>query len=38
MSYEKDDEKMSELLQKYGDVQQKYIQKKTKKSILFQYD
>lgn len=26
MSYEKDDEKMSELLQKYGDVQQKYIQ------------
>lgn len=27
MSYEKDDEKMSELLQKYGNVQQKYIQK-----------
>lgn len=26
MSYEKDDEKMSELLQKYGNVQQKYIQ------------
>ena len=26
MSYEKDDEKMSELLQKYGDVQQKHIQ------------
>ena len=24
MSYEKDDEKMSELLQKYGDVQQIY--------------
>lgn len=26
MSYEKDDEKISELLQKYGNVQQKYIQ------------
>lgn len=26
MSYEKNDEKMSELLQKYGNVQQKYIQ------------
>jgi ATP-binding cassette subfamily F protein 3 len=26
MSYEKSDEKMSELLQKYGNVQQKYIQ------------
>lgn len=26
MSYEKDDEKMSELLQKYGNAQQKYIQ------------
>ena len=26
MSYEKDDEKMSELLQKYGNIQQKYIQ------------
>lgn len=26
MSYEKDDEKMSELLKKYGNVQQKYIQ------------
>lgn len=26
MFYEKDDEKMSELLQKYGNVQQKYIQ------------
>ena len=26
MSYEKDDKKMSELLQKYGNVQQKYIQ------------
>lgn len=26
MSYEKDDEKMSELQQKYGNVQQKYIQ------------
>ena len=26
MSYEKDDEKISELLQKYGNIQQKYIQ------------